>query len=351
MTVNFTPPPARAFPAARLEQRRQQLVSRIEAEQRRPRRQLTHRRHWLLAACVVTAAAVVVIAVTVVLPSGKGDGLSSAGKYIHKLPRISTNGNENRQLVSAVLLRAARTAGTQPAVTPGPGQFVYTKSESVYEAVTATQQGFVPIAFQPSTREIWISPDGSGRILDSSGHLFFARHADAVYYYNAYRNQMDLMNGHVSDDHEGDLGYIDLSNVPTDPTQLKQLIDSRKLEGGPPGNAETFQIIGDLLRDTSAPPAVRSALYTIVSQLPGVELIGPTHDQIGRPGTGVAYVSRGLRNELIFDPQTSALLAEQQSVVETSRWNPFPPGSVIGWAAYLASGVVDSDTDTTSAVP
>lgn len=351
MTVNFTPPPARAFPAARLEQRRQQLVSRIEAEQRRPRRQLTHRRHWLLAACVVTAAAVVVIAVTVVLPSGKGDGLSSAGQYIHKLPRISTNGNENRQLVSAVLLRAARTAGTQPAVTPGPGQFVYTKSESVYEAVTATQQGFVPIAFQPSTREIWISPDGSGRILDSSGHLFFARHADAVYYYNAYRNQMDLMNGHVSDDHEGDLGYIDLSNVPTDPTQLKQLIDSRKLEGGPPGNAETFQIIGDLLRDTSAPPAVRSALYTIVSQLPGVELIGPTHDQIGRPGTGVAYVSRGLRNELIFDPQTAALLGEQQSIVETSRWNPFPPGSVIGWAAYLASGVVDSDTDTTSAVP
>lgn len=350
MTVNLTPPPEREFPAARLEQRRQQLLSRIEAEQRRkPRRSLQPRR-WQVAAIAVAAAAAVAVTVTM-LPPGNGDGLSSAGQYIHKLPRISASGNHNRQLVSAVLLRAARTAGTQPAVTPGPGQFVYTKSESVYETVTASPHGFVPIAFQPSTREIWISPDGSGRILDDSGHLFFARHADAVYYYNAYRNQMDLMNGHVSDDHEGDLGYIDLSDVPTDPAQLKQLIDSRKLEGGPPGNAETFQIIGDLLRDTSAPPAVRSALYTVVSELPGVELIGPTHDQIGRPGTGVAYVSRGLRNELIFDPQTSALLAEQQSVVETSRWNPFPPGSVIGWAAYLASGIVNSDTDTTSAVP
>jgi hypothetical protein len=68
-------------------------------------------------------------------------------------------------------------------------------------------------------------------------------------------------------------------------------------------------------------------------------------------GIGVAYVSRGLRDELIFDPQTSALLGEQQSVVETSRDNPFPPGSVIGWAAYLASGVVNSTSDTTSATP
>jgi hypothetical protein len=162
---------------------------------------------------------------------------------------------------------------------------------------------------------------------------------------------MNLLEVHTSDDHEGDLGYTDLSNVPTDPAKLKQLIESRKLEGGPPGDAETFQIIGDLLRDTSAPPAVRSALYTIASQLPGVELIGPTYDQLGRPGTGVAYVSKGLRYELIFDSQTSALLGEQQSVVERSKENPFPPGSVIGWAAYLASGIVDSDSATTSAAP
>jgi hypothetical protein len=133
--------------------------------------------------------------------------------------------------------------------------------------------------------------------------------------------------------------------------KLKELIESRKLGYGPPGDAETFQIIGDLLRRTGAPPAVRAALYTIASQLPGVELIGPTRDQLGRPGTGVAYVSRGQRDELIFDPQTSGLLAEQTSVVQRSKDNPFPPGSVISWTAYLASGVVDSDSATTSEMP
>ena len=353
MNVTLTPPPEREFPAARLEQRKQQLVSRIEAEQRRSPRQPVHRRRWTLASGAVAAVAALVIALTVLLPTGSSDGLSSAGRYIHSLPRVSGGGNGSRQLVSFVLLRAARTAANQPAVTPGPGQFVYTKSEAVWENVEEGPNGPVAIAFRPTTREIWIGPDGSGRIREVEGHLLFATQADAAYFYRAYRNQQNLLNAHTADDHEaaGGLGYTDLSNVPTDPAKLKELIESRKIEGGPPGDAETFTIIGDLLRETGAPPAVRSALYTIASQLPGVQLVGPTHDQLGRPGTGVALVSRGLRNELIFDPQTSALLGEQQSVVERSKENPFPPGSVIGWAAYLASGIVNSTSDTTSAAP
>lgn len=347
MNINLTPPPERVFPAARLALRKQQLIARIEAEEQgRPPKRFLNRRNRQLVVIALAAAAAVAIAVTVLLPRGNSDTLRSAGRYIHSLPRVGASPPEARRLASLVLLRAARTAASQTPTTPGPGQFVYTKSESEYEIVTGPY-----IAFQPSTREIWISPDGSGRILDVDRHLLFATRADAAYYYHAYRNQTNLLEGHTSDDHEKDLGYIDLSNVPTDPAKLKQLIESRRLEGGPPGNAETFQIISDLLRDTSAPSAVRSALYTIASQLPGVELIGPTHDHLGRPGTGVAYVSRGLRNELIFDPQTSALLGEQQSVVERSKENPFPPGSVIGWAAYFASGIVNSTSDTTSATP
>ncbi|HET8751974.1 MAG TPA: CU044_5270 family protein [Gaiellaceae bacterium] len=359
MSVNLTPPPEREFPAARLEQRKQLLLSRIEADQRRPPQQPLYRRRWPLAAMAATAAAAVAIAATALLTGNRG-GPSSAAivsilRYIQPPPREPKSEPKGRNLTSAVLLRAAHTAAHHPATTPGPGQYVYTKSEAVWEVVQAAPDGPAAIAFQPTTRQIWIGPDGSGRIHEDEGHMLFPTAADAAYFYHAYRNQLNLLNAHTAEDHEasGGLGYIDLSKVPTDPAKLKQRIENRTIPGtgGPPGDAETFQIIGDLLRETSAPPAVRSALYTIVSQLPGVQLIGPTHDQIGRPGIGVAYVSRGLRDELIFDPQTSALLGEQQSVVERSKWNPFPPGSVIGWAAYLASGVVDSTSDTTSATP
>jgi hypothetical protein len=360
MTDQIAFPPLHDLPPPELEARKQHLLKEIARQPERPRlterlrlRPPLHRRRWRVAAIAVTAAAAVAITLAVLLPAGNSGGLSSAGRYIHSLPRISGSGHGGRQLVSVVLLRAARTAANPPTTTPGPGQFTYTKSEAVWEVVIGGRAGPAAIAFQPVTREIWIGPDGSGRIREAAGHLLFASHADAAYFYRAYRNQTNLLNAHTSDDHEGPggLGYTDLSNVPTDPAKLKQLIVSRKLEGGPPGEAETFTIIGDLLRETDAPPAVRSALYTIVSQLPGVQLISSTHDRLGRPGTGVAYVSRGLRNELIFDPQTSALLGEQQSVVQRSKWNPFPPGSVIGSAAYLASGIVNSDSATTSAMP
>jgi len=136
---------------------------------------------------------------------------------------------------------------------------------------------------------------------------------------------------------------VDLSNLPTDTAQLRQLIVDRKVEGGPAGDAETFTIIGDLLRETYAPPALRAALYHIAAGLPGVQLIGTVKDQAGRTGTAVAYASRGLRQELIFDPATSALLAEQSVVADPAAAQmDVPAGTVMGWAVYLASGVVDS---------
>jgi hypothetical protein len=355
MNVKLTPPPQREFPAARLQQRKQQLLCRIEAEQRRPPRQPLHRRRWPVAAMAAGAAAAVAVAATVLLTGNRG-GPSSAAvlsilRYIQPPPR-ERRSEQGRNLAAVVLLRAARTASDQPAPAAlGPGQFIYTKIKALWGAYDEGPNGPVAISFQIHTREDWTRSDGSGRYHEVEGHMLFPTAADAAYVYRHYPSR--LIDGHSADGTygPGPPNYNQLSKAPTDPLKLKRLIESRKLGYGPPGDAETFQIIGDLLRRTGAPPALRSALYTIASQLPGVELIGPTHDQLGRPGTGVAYVSRGQRDELIFDPQTSGLLAEQTSVVQRSKDNPFPPGSVVSWTAYLASGIVDSDTATTSATP
>jgi len=55
--------------------------------------------------------------------------------------------------------------------------------------------------------------------------------------------------------------------------------------GGPPGDWETFAIIGDLLRETHAPPALRAALYEVAANLSGVEYIGEVKDAVGRPAS------------------------------------------------------------------
>ena len=318
MTTHLTPPPERDFPAGRLQARKEHLVTQIHAENQGLHRPATRRR-WPLALAATAAVAVVLIVASVVLPSGETGGASPAA--------------------AAVLRHAAQAAARQQATAPPiAGQFVYTKSESLYENTAVVAHQTINF-FQTQTREIWIGPDGSGRIRENDGSPRFATSADHTAWLAAGKPHLTGdRTGTNSAFGPGGLSYLDLSKLPTDPVALKQLVEDRTIEGGPSGDAETFTIIGDLLRETYAPPAVRSALYTIASELPGVELIGATHDHLGRPGTAVAYASHGLRHELIFDPQTSALLAEQTVDEHT--------GSVLDWTCYLSSGVVDSTSST-----
>jgi hypothetical protein len=372
MTDTISTPPLRELPTGHLAARKQHLLAEIAREPTGPRPTAhvrlplsMHSRRLQIVAVAVAAGAAAAIALPLLVLTGNG-GPGSAKPYIHPLPRISINQGGGRQLASLVLLRAARTAAKQPLRAPGPGQFVYTKTEG-FEAGIAFSGRDHPRAnyyFRPVTRETWVAPDGSGRHHEIDGHLQFATAADAAYFYNTLRNQPDILNGHSSDStvDPGGSPYQDLSNYPTDPAKLKQRLERRTpgtLESAPRGNADTFVIIGDLLRYTYAPPAVRSALYKVASQLPGVQLIGPTHDQLGRPGIGVAYglpqpqgrASKNLSNELIFDPKTSTLLATQWVVVHKFNGAPFPPGTVINSTAYVASGVVNSTSATTPTTP
>lgn len=362
MTDTISTPPLRDLPTGHLDVRKQHLLAEIAREPAGPRHTPhlrlplpTHSRRWQVAAIAVTAVAAAITVPLLVLTGNGGPG--SAKSYIHPLPRISTNQGGGRELASLVLLRAARTAAKQPLMAPGPGQFFYTKTEGFEAGIAFGGRAYY--YFRPVTRETWVAPDGSGRHREIDGHLQFAKAADAAYFYHALRNQPDILNGHSADSSvdPGGSPYQDLSNYPTDPAKLKQRLERRTpgtLESAPRGDADTFQIIGDLLRYSYAPPAVRSALYKVASQLPGVQLIGPTHDQLGRPGIGVAYglpqpqgrASKNLSNELIFDPKTSTLLAEQWVVVHRFNGAPFPPGTVINSTAYVASGVVNSTSAT-----
>lgn len=309
----------------------ERVLASARAEVESPRSPVRLRRHQrrlasrgAVAVAAVAAAALVVVAVTALLPAGDTGGPSPAA--------------------AAVLLHAARAAAKQPATAPpSPGQFVFTKSEGVFTNTTVPNGGQAFNTVQRYTRQQWIGPDGSGRILQVAGTPQLPTSADrAAWVADGKPNLADSTGNIDGKWGRGGLYYLDLSNVPTDPAALKQLIGQRKLEDGPPGDAETFTIIGDLLRDSYAPPAVRSALYKVAAHLPGVQLIGATHDQLGRAGTAVGYPSHGNTQELIIDPQTSALLAEQ--TLDNS-------GTVVGWTAYLSSGIVDSTSATVSTAP
>jgi hypothetical protein len=290
------------------------------------------RSRWARRLAVAAVAAALIGAGSVVLRPGSAGGPSTA--------------------LAAEMSRLATVAANQPdPLVPGVGQYLYTDSQEAYTSTTVQPNGGSYTALVPETRQIWIGPDGSGRLYETYGTAVFLSPQDQANWVAAGSPSLSFSptNQTFGPDGLSD-GPTNLSSLPTNPAALAALINSRKVEGGPPGPAESFAQIGDLLRETDASPALRSALYEVAATLPGVQLLGSVTDHSGRAGVGIAYTSAGGQHELIFDPSTSALLGETYTVVgpdSAVSGSPLlaPVGTVTGWAVYQPSSVVDSTGD------
>lgn len=84
------------------------------------------------------------------------------------------------------------------------------------------------------------------------------------------------------------LTWPDLDQLPTDPDALTARF---------PKSAEMrfFQIV-NLLDESPASPALRSALFRVVAEIPGVKLVPGAKDSRGRSGTAITIASKMLRH-------------------------------------------------------
>lgn len=137
--------------------------------------------------------------------------------------------------------------------------------------------------------------------------------------------------------------YQDLIGLPTDPDALFAYFEHQLADyDGRPRDKEMFVLVTDVLRQP-APPALRSALFEVASRIPGVRLVGEVKDKLGRTGVAVAMddESGELRDEVVIDPVTSALLAERRELLTAVDWIDLPPGGVVTESVIVASGIVD----------
>jgi hypothetical protein len=256
-------------------------------------------------------------------------------------------------VAAAVALNELAEVAAAQSDGPGDG-YRHTKSEGAYlQGVGGWPEDPNGIwALVPVSREIWIKPDGSGRIIESHGEPIWFGPADLAAWQAA--GSPDFHITHHSDTRfgptlpgvaPGSLYYEDVDVLPTDPGALRRVIDQRAAANGGSTDYERFTIIGDLLRETVAAPKVRAALYHVAAGLNGVELVGSVRDRAGRTGTAMsmtnAQSSRGPeRRVLIFDPRTSALLGEEDVLLQKADWLDADPPIVIGYNTYLVSDVV-----------
>lgn len=94
---------------------------------------------------------------------------------------------------------------------------------------------------------------------------------------------------------------------------MLQRVIVQRFEGGHRNDETTLRIAGSFLQEGALPKA-RAAFYRLLGQLPGIENLGPVIDRLGRHGADVGLTIDGNREELIFDPATSAFL-EYDSVL------------------------------------
>ena len=255
------------------------------------------RRYRLAVPVIAGACAIVALALTFISAPARHDGTAAA-----------------------VLGQAALTAARQPAVAvPGPGQYVYV------ETIEGQRDG-AGICIQ--TVRVWTAPDGSGREVASAPTGAFCH------------------GGIPSQTFAKGQGIV-TADLPTDPARLEQFIVRHFEGGGREDVAATFDFAGTFLQ-AGAPPQVRAALFRLIQSIPGIEWLGPMTDRLGRHGTGVGFTQYGVRDVLIFDPATSAVLEREGIAVDPAKIDMppgearFSAGEVINYTVYKASGVVNS---------
>jgi hypothetical protein len=284
------------------------------------RRGAPSRRRLLASTAIAAAIAVIAIAVGVSVRSGSTTQPALAA--------------------GPVLQRLAHIASTQPWAFPGPGQYLYTTSHSLSESDTVLPGGLECRLMFEEYRQNWIAANGEGLFREIDGPAHYLSNHEPVACKAAPVQPAGESDTWAAPDCLS-IDPIPLGHLPRNPARLRARLLTGKVEGGPLGPAEAFTQVGDLLRETDAPPALRAALYRAAAGLPGVKALGTVTDKLGRRGIGLAFDKDGVRHELIFSDKTSALLAEQELLVGSVRGIHAARGTVLQWSAYTAGRVVD----------
>jgi len=126
--------------------------------------------------------------------------------------------------------------------------------------------------------------------------------------------------------------------VASPPSRCRQTTTSPNQDSPACSISQQFDVVDNLLTSPLAVQKLGPVLFHILSQLPGVELIGTRTDALGRSGTAVEDPSSG--DVMVLDPSSGTLL-ETQSLALVGNTLGVNPGTVIGSVTFGPISVVN----------
>jgi hypothetical protein len=329
------------------ERARRDLHEQMRAEARRPRRGRRPHRRWTLV--VSGLAAATAIAVTVALVTGVDDATIAPAPATAK----------------QALERAAMAAEQQPERPLAPGEYFYVRERDAYLSTTAgsvsnsaspdTMPTGWSVLMAPTERETWIDREGRARIVihPPTREPTFPGPRDRERWVAAGRPELswDRRSMVMRIGGEGGftagattLTYAQLSALPSEGEPMYRRLIELAGDAGSSPDEEAFTIINDLLQTAPVPARVRAGLYRAAGHIKGVRYAGEVRDELGRRGLAVDLRQGGQRQRLVFDPDTSQILVEQDVLTKRMPYVDAGPGFVMGYRIVLEQGVVKSDT-------
>ncbi len=283
-----------------------------------------------------------------------------------QVAQVATPEGRGTPSAAAQLLDRAATAtiGAQDPVV-GPSQYLKVTTLGTYLATVMDieSDGTGLSYLEAEKREVWIPGDPRAewvmRVGPRTPYLFFAP-GDK----EKLTGAEDPGTGHFQRAVDGKFFGPDtdpagwqnpdrefLAGLPRDPAVLLDRIHQDSgwdcatgdcLGQGPSRDAEALTYAADVLRSGVVPGDLRAALFRAVGLVPGVEVVDERANFEGRTGVAVGRVepSNGLRQEIIFDPDTGQVIGERD-VTTRAGDDGIPVGAVVSLTS-VRSEVVDS---------
>jgi len=254
---------------------------------------------------------------------------SAAALLAAALGVVSSPAGPRRSPAAAVLDEAAAAAVHQVDQL-GPGQFLFTETQSEYQTTLyepSTGTGLlteVATAQAAETEQAWTTSSGVGRTTWIDGTPQYPSAADRAAWADSGQGvQPPAAGGWAAAGFPGSSSGstddvqspVDVSDLPVHPGSLAQVLAAGRLGTGRlalQGADAVFERAARLLVGPTVgmTPSLASALLRIMAEEPGVQLLGTVTDHEGQTGTGIAMpsvVHAGV-NEVVVDPSTGVLL-------------------------------------------
>lgn len=141
------------------------------------------------------------------------------------------------------------------------------------------------------------------------------------------------------------LTYHEARMLPSVAAAARRVIEAhlRPLFGSNPPATALLTAYGFLLAHAPLSGAARTAIFTNIADLPGLQNCGSTTDSVGRHGVMVCEVGRALEVGLVTSPVTGAILAiEQRTARRLQMFADLPQGTLVESDTFVGWGTPSS---------